>query len=485
MSSLGTPQPDAAADSGQPTSAPSFAGGGSAAPPAAPPTPTSPTDASGKPALWKGIVMGALHGLESHVVGGLKGLAMGGIPGAAIGAVSPDTADTAWQQKKALAQGKVDQQAAETQHIQMSAKFADAQAASAVASAAVNNAKAAALPQESKDAHDQIQLGLMEHLQAMGISPVAVAKDDHDSAVSALNQIGATQGTIPHLLNVEVGGQHLAYDLSALSQAPQGLVLVNQMREASGQQSLTPQQWAQTPKAAQTQALENAGKFMAPPAPKNAMEANGTYLQYKSTADAYAKKPNADPQVLAGLQSLTTKLKGIADGMSSAERKQKVDEAQDKSNIETAAMKRQDAQPWVIGATADQKKKAQLAENIAENTNQAAAILGNRKDLFGAAAGRLTSTEQMIGNDDPDISKLGTIIHNIAMANSGVHGFRSQEGVQATEKLILNNFKNGPKAVAGALRGLNNSTQTFINDARPESYKTHSKQGGALKGMEQ
>jgi hypothetical protein len=89
----------------------------------------------------------------------------------------------------------------------------------------------------------------------------------------------------------------------------------------------------------------------------------------------------------------------------------------------------------------------------------------------------------MIGNNDPDISALGNEVHNIAMANSGVHGFRSQEGVEETEKNILNSFKNGPQAVAGALLANVKSVQTFIDNARPDSYRTHSKNGGALRGM--
>lgn len=134
---------------------------------------------------------------------------------------------------------------------------------------------------------------------------------------------------------------------------------------------------------------------------------------------------------------------------------------------------------WKPKVGADEKKKAELAENIAENANAVNQILAKRPDLIGAVAGRATSTEQLIGNNDPDISALGTRIHNIAMANSGVHGFRSQEGVQQTEKQLLNGFKNGPQAVAGALKATTDSTQTFIDNARPEGYQTHSSKGGA------
>jgi hypothetical protein len=140
---------------------------------------------------------------------------------------------------------------------------------------------------------------------------------------------------------------------------------------------------------------------------------------------------------------------------------------------------------WNPKVTADEKKKAELAENIAYNANEVARILVRRPDLVGPASGRITNVEQMAGNNDPDISALATHIHNMAMANSGVHGFRSQEGVKAYETTLLNNFHNGPKAVAGALRASTGSVQTFIDDARPATYKTHSKNGGAVRGMEQ
>jgi hypothetical protein len=138
---------------------------------------------------------------------------------------------------------------------------------------------------------------------------------------------------------------------------------------------------------------------------------------------------------------------------------------------------------WNPGVGADEKKKAELAENIAFNANEVAQIVMKRPDILGAVAGRYTNAEQMIGNNDPDISALGVHVHNMAMANSGVHGFRSQEGVESYERQLLNNFKNGPAAMAGALRASTGSVQTFIDNARPQTYKTHTKQGGAVRGM--
>lgn len=159
---------------------------------------------------------------------------------------------------------------------------------------------------------------------------------------------------------------------------------------------------------------------------------------------------------------------------------QRADTAQtaaDTKAKETAAA----AVEWKPKVTADEKKKAELAENIAENATAVNAALARRPDLVGAISGRFTNVEQMIGNNDKDISAIGNRIHNIAMANSGVHGFRSQEGVKETEANLLNHFKNGPDAVGGALASNVDSVQTFIDNARPPSYQTHSSQGGAGK----
>jgi hypothetical protein len=197
-----------------------------------------------------------------------------------------------------------------------------------------------------------------------------------------------------------------------------------------------------------------------------------TVEQNKKAADVAAEN---SPDAIAGAAN---KAKAISD----ATQGNKV-ALQDNA----AGNKTQKAQStdWVPGVSADEKKKAELAENIAFNANEVAKIVMNRPDILGAVAGRYTNTQQMIGNNDPDISALGVHIHNMAMANSGVHGFRSQEGVESYEKQILNNFKNGPKAMAGALRASTGSVQTFIDNARPDTYKTHSKNGGAVTGMMQ
>ena len=138
---------------------------------------------------------------------------------------------------------------------------------------------------------------------------------------------------------------------------------------------------------------------------------------------------------------------------------------------------------WVPGVSADEKKKAELSENVVFNANNIASILHRRPDIVGKVAGRFTTLDQMAGTNDPDITALSQDMHNIAIANVGIHGMRSNDAVHDVEKNILNNFRNGPQAIGGALKSTANSVQTFIDNARPETYKTHSKNGGALRSM--
>jgi hypothetical protein len=203
----------------------------------------------------------------------------------------------------------------------------------------------------------------------------------------------------------------------------------------------------------------------------------------KHKASALKQSKQAEIDAANSPESIAGAAKKAA-AVSDAELPNKLKVAQATSDIKAnAAAAQATASGWSPKVGADEKKKAELAENIAFNANEVAKIVMKRPDILGAVAGRFTNAQQMIGNNDPDISALGVHVHNMAMANSGVHGFRSQEGVESYERQLLNNFKNGPSAMAGALRASTGSVQTFIDNARPATYKTHSKQGGAVRGM--
>ncbi len=225
----------------------------------------------------------------------------------------------------------------------------------------------------------------------------------------------------------------------------------------------------------------------------------------------YKGTPNADPNTIAAVQSdidHLTNLQGITDQREQAAidkaTANKVSQQQQLTDVKTAGQKQvidekaavappktskpqnvdESGNPvWVPGVSGDEKKKAELSENVVFNANNMASILARRPDIVGKVAGRFTTLEQMAGTNDPDITSLQQDMHNIAMANVGIHGMRANDAVHDVETNILNSFKNGPRAIGGALKSSADSVQTFIDNVRPATFKTHSKNGGAIRSM--
>ena len=228
---------------------------------------------------------------------------------------------------------------------------------------------------------------------------------------------------------------------------------------------------------------------------------------YQAQIDSLTKTGNATPyqlgtlkNTLAILQANESNHQGAEDDAADAASQRKIAELNAVNNNKASnTIDVNDAKPqkpakaqnvdennnpvWVPGATADEKKKAELAENMTFNANSVAGLLQRRPDLVGAVAGRFTTLDQMAGSNDKDIVQLGIDMHNMGMANAGIHGLRSLDAANDYGKVVLNNFKNGPQGIYGGLKSSVDSVQTFIDNARPNTYKTHSKNGGAIKAM--
>jgi hypothetical protein len=129
---------------------------------------------------------------------------------------------------------------------------------------------------------------------------------------------------------------------------------------------------------------------------------------------------------------------------------------------------------------ADVTKRAALAANVNENADGVTEIIGRRPDIVGSMGGRYTNVQQMIGSNDPDIQALGVRIHNMALAGNGAHGVRSAKAVNQTENELFNNFKTGPKGIAGAIAATRGSVQTFLNDEK--SFQTSGNRTGTTPG---
>ena len=216
----------------------------------------------------------------------------------------------------------------------------------------------------------------------------------------------------------------------------------------------------------------------------------------------YKQGANADPNTIASiqvdidhltnLQKITAKRDADAFSQQTAQLATRAKQLGDistsnKEELQNNAASLKPVKPvstdWVPSVSADEKKKAELAGNMVFNINNVASILKRRPDIVGIVAGRFTSAKQLAGSNDSDIVALGTDIHNIGMANGGLHGMRSPQQAEDYANQVLNHFKNGPAGVYGGLKSSADSVQTFIDAVRPETYKTHSKQGGAVRGM--
>jgi hypothetical protein len=423
---------------------------------------------------WRAVLRGALAGLIE-----------GGIPGAAIeatqGAVDPKTTYRNLGMQQAARQSSFDIQ--------------KARAANSVAVAAQNAFKAQHMDEEWQRDQADHALQQMSFLKSQGITPTRVISDTGQDTTATLKDMTAN-GQMPHVLTVHSPGSNgmpgsiAIYNMDDVTKAPQLPSIINETRGYANRPQLTNQQFAAMSPADKEDAATEAHNFWNPQnvTPQNVQSVVARYQGYQR---AWEQAHRGDPTYQSVMGKFDNTIKHLQDtqaGFDRHELNQKT--ALARATAEQKAEVKEDHAPapseeWKPKATADERKKAGLAENIAENSNYIGNLLLKSPNLVGAVSGRFTSVEQMMGTNDPAISGLGTAIHNIAMANSGVHGFRSQEGVKETENLLLNQFKNGPQAIAGALIALTNSTQTFIDIARPEGYKTHSKQGGARKGMRQ
>lgn len=126
----------------------------------------------------------------------------------------------------------------------------------------------------------------------------------------------------------------------------------------------------------------------------------------------------------------------------------------------------------------DEQKRADLAENLNENINALEEIAPRRPELFGPVNGRITGGKMVIGTDDPDISQLQTIEHQLGMVAQGAHGMRSAEGIESAAHSLTNGYHNTPKALTGALEAARSSVGTFLGDAQNPGK---AREGGAVK----
>lgn len=446
----------------------------------------------------------------------LKGLALGymegNIPGAIQGAIDPSIPQRVLEQRR---------------------QVMNAQTADVLNRARINEINLQNLPQHLRDEHDSAVLDRVKFLSTQYGAPDETFDNSSEAAHEALTKHVAS-GNVPLGHVISDSNTTYAWHADRASQASNAYQDVHDAGVLDGNPALSgikQAQWdaldqkdksgmwakaqqALVPVAPSIDAKERAGQVQAAsrqlqtvqglpdtdPSKARLVKFAQTNLDILNKADAdpkFTDKPDEDSRTkfLQGVQSSTLPAdlkKTYTNFINQAKTGTHLDQAiktvtedigKYQTGVDSARQKQADAQganpEWKPKVTADEKKKAELAENISFNANEINGLLSRRPDLVGKISGRFTNAEQMTGNDDRDISAIGMAVHNTAMANNGVHGLRSAEEVQRTEQKILNGFKNGPNAVSGALGEITGSVQTFIDNARPETYQTHSKKGGA------
>jgi hypothetical protein len=389
----------------------------------APPAPQAPTpDQSQRPSVWKAILAGALNGLA-----GSAGLNTRGQSGAS--AFASGLAAGAGKQLDYSAQQKAAQSQVDLQKLQTAHSYVQLQAAQRALNLMPDDKREQFLDQEADNGAELIKAGAVVPLSEAG------EITDAQSALSKLHN--ANPWAVYSIQPVKSSDGTIQYQAVQFVKAP-----------------------LQSPVT--LEGLGPDGGDIQVPAGVSAADLG------KSYHDMVAKK--AEASIKQNLQdSKDADQRALKQTPSGNAKPQNLD---DNGNP-----------VWVPGVSADEKKKAELSENVVFNANNIASILARRPDLVGAVAGRFTSLDAMAGTNDPDITALQQDMHNIAIANVGIHGMRANDAVHDVERNILNSFRNGPRAIGGALKSTADSVQTFIDNARPSTYKTHSKNGGALRSM--
>jgi hypothetical protein len=117
--------------------------------------------------------------------------------------------------------------------------------------------------------------------------------------------------------------------------------------------------------------------------------------------------------------------------------------------------------------TADEQRRADLAENMNENLDQLEDIVKRRPELFGGPLGikgRYTQLKGALGSGDPDVAKLNAIREFFGMASVSAHTMRNAQHVGAAADSVLAGFKNSPEATLAAMQVARASARTFQED---------------------
>jgi hypothetical protein len=195
----------------------------------------------------------------------------------------------------------------------------------------------------------------------------------------------------------------------------------------------------------------------------------GTRMQFEAERSRNTQKPEKEPQTLAVIDGKVVSLKP---GMAVPE------------GTTSLAGDLKPKQP-----SADEQRRADLANNMTENLNALEEIVKRRPELFGPIAGRMTEARASFGTSDPDVAKLKAIEEFMGMAAVGTHAMRNAQHVETAAHAITNGFKNDANSVMAAIKQARDSIQTFKNDvnkgpnAQPQATHVYNPATGKIEAI--
>lgn len=311
-----------------------------------PPSPDQPgaQNPTAGDSAGQGTPAAPLQGFGGRMKGVLLGLALGGIPGAVGGGISPNTAQTAWNRRQAMANARVQQAEAQAQSAQQNLKFQSVQSAD-------SHILALAQAREADTATQEHQLQLQDHAlnvaafnKVLGITPqVHISgenpNDTHAQANGSLQTLADHNGgTIPPVTAVISPDDHgdspsnqTTFDIdvhapsaSDIQQNPNGFRrLVNIASVYDNGVPVSDQAWNMTGVSPADVGPNNGIKMLAaqrigqqqmifasqqklygvPTVSDNPAQNDATEATLQQKLDTYSARPDADPLAVSLLKS--------------------------------------------------------------------------------------------------------------------------------------------------------------------------------------
>lgn len=117
--------------------------------------------------------------------------------------------------------------------------------------------------------------------------------------------------------------------------------------------------------------------------------------------------------------------------------------------------------------TGEERKRGDLSRNAIHNLDLIDKTLARRPDLIGVVQGRLSEGKKISGTNDEDLSTINTALDNYGLASTGAHGIRAVQARVDAREALLNDFKNGPKAIKASIRTAKGSLQDLAKAGLP------------------